>query len=363
MTPHIQLDKSFLYLASLARALGPAQLFPAKYLYPDANLGTLADAPAPIFADLLPLTGGFAFPVVDCEPDPWRFLARLGSDRFYGYPFSHVANPHHDSTLEHVVRGRMLLPDGREVQSRKTQSVIFGTLNPALNAELQLDREAFEDATGLLRGTCTHDGLPFQLPVPMQSKVYALIVTHWVMELDSPGDLGSYTLRTRHAAISGFHYYQRVMPYYAHFMELVNAIIQEPDFAVYPLSNHLTHSWLGGNLQISNQGSESEHRFGASLMRHFYHQQMDWQTGVINLMNHLSFRTGRRTNGLIPKPAHELEKSVGLDGLAFHQMHRMLRFDSHLFPRATQRSSVWPKLHPGWIELDRDVMTESLPRI
>jgi len=28
----------------------------------------------PIFADILPTTGGFAYPCVDCEPDPWRVL-------------------------------------------------------------------------------------------------------------------------------------------------------------------------------------------------------------------------------------------------------------------------------------------------
>jgi hypothetical protein len=76
LTPHIQLEKSFLFLASLAPELCPVQLFPAKYLYPQTKLGELADAPAPLFADILPVTGGFAYPVVDCEPDPWRVLAR-----------------------------------------------------------------------------------------------------------------------------------------------------------------------------------------------------------------------------------------------------------------------------------------------
>src|SRR5208283_966275 len=51
LAPHIQLEKVFLFLGSLARGLGPVQLFPARYLYPDAHLGGLANMPAPIFAD------------------------------------------------------------------------------------------------------------------------------------------------------------------------------------------------------------------------------------------------------------------------------------------------------------------------
>ena len=86
LAPHIQLEKTFLFLGSLARGLGPAQLFPARYLYPDAPLGGLSNMPAPIFADILPTTGGFAYPCVDCEPDPWRVLARFGNgDRYYGW--------------------------------------------------------------------------------------------------------------------------------------------------------------------------------------------------------------------------------------------------------------------------------------
>ena len=36
LAPHIQLEKVFLFLGSLARGLGPVQLFPARYIYPDA---------------------------------------------------------------------------------------------------------------------------------------------------------------------------------------------------------------------------------------------------------------------------------------------------------------------------------------
>lgn len=39
LEPHIKLDKAFCYIAALARAYGPAQLLPASYLYPDAQLG------------------------------------------------------------------------------------------------------------------------------------------------------------------------------------------------------------------------------------------------------------------------------------------------------------------------------------
>jgi hypothetical protein len=39
-----------------------------------------------IFADILPITDGFSYACVDCEPDPWRVLARFGNgDRYYGY--------------------------------------------------------------------------------------------------------------------------------------------------------------------------------------------------------------------------------------------------------------------------------------
>jgi hypothetical protein len=58
LTPHIRLDKAFNYFAALSRWAGPVQLFPANYLYPDAELGPSQRAPASIFAELLPyLTG------------------------------------------------------------------------------------------------------------------------------------------------------------------------------------------------------------------------------------------------------------------------------------------------------------------
>ena len=119
LAPHIQLEKGFLFLGSLARGLCPVQLFPARYIYPDAQLGGLADVPAPIFADLLPLTGGFSYPTVDCEPDPWRVLARFGNgDRFYGYPFRQAKDSVEDFTLQGHENGAMLLPNGQRVTAR-----------------------------------------------------------------------------------------------------------------------------------------------------------------------------------------------------------------------------------------------------
>jgi hypothetical protein len=179
LTPHIQLAKLPLYFSALSRVAAPAQLFPAKYLYPDANLGGFADAPAPIFADLLPCTGGFAFPVEDCGPDPWgRFAYLENSDLYYGYPFSEVKNSDRDFKLKNVESGRMLLPNGRLVTARNSESYVYATLDEQLKTELHLDRSGFEQATCLARGTITHDGLPFQLPVELQPLVYAIILTH-----------------------------------------------------------------------------------------------------------------------------------------------------------------------------------------
>ena len=186
LAPHIQLEKVFLFLGSLARGLGPVQLFPARYLYPDAQLGELADAPAPIFADILPLTGGFAYPTVDCEPDPWRVLARYGNgDRFYGYPFRQATDSVEDFTLQGYENGAMLLPDGQKVTARQSESYVYATLDPKLKGEMMLDRDGFEEATCLLRGAVTHDGLPYQLPVEMQPLVLAVVLTHW--RWTSPG--------------------------------------------------------------------------------------------------------------------------------------------------------------------------------
>jgi len=160
LSPHIQMEKGFLFLGALARGLCPVQLFPANYLYPDANLGSLAKAPAPIFADILPVTGGFAFPVVDCEPDPWRTLAKFGqSDRYYGYPFHEAGNSRKDFSLQGHERGVMLLPNGQRVKARHSETYAYATLDPQLKDELMLDRDSFEETHCLLRGSVTHDGL------------------------------------------------------------------------------------------------------------------------------------------------------------------------------------------------------------
>jgi len=364
LTPHIQLEKTFLFLASLARGLGPVQLFPARYLYPDATLGTLDDSPAPCFADILPVTGGFAYPVVDCEPDPWRVLARFGKhNRYYGYPFTEARDSETDFKITNFEGGAMLLPNGKRVSARYTESRVFATYDRELNKYLLLNRDAFARATGFLRGTVTHDGLPFNLPVELQPLIYAVILTHWRLELDRPGDLTSYSVHTKHAAIRGYNYSQRVQPYYDNFTHLIHDISRDPNFCTYPLSTHLTQSWLGGNLQISNQLSASERDLNPNVMRTYYHQQLCWQMGVVSLMNHVGFRSRRNGAIRVSRTGLEIEKDLDFDGLAFHQMHRLLRFGSHLFPRATRPISPWPDLHPGFSELDRNLLTESLPKI
>jgi hypothetical protein len=172
------------------------------------------------------------------------------------------------------------------------------------------------------------------------------------MTLDKPGDLSSYSIKTQHAAIRGFNYYQRVEPFYTNFMRMIQELSKDPDFKTYPISTHLTDSWLGGNLRVSNQPSPSEKEIGADLMRFYYQQQLDWMAGIMNLWNHVSFRNGKG-----------LERTLSQDGLAFHQMHRMLRFDSHLFQRPLSRVAPWPNLHEGWLELDQTCQANSLPRI
>jgi hypothetical protein len=353
LTPRVQLKKLPLFFSSLSRVAGPAQLFPAKYLYPDANLGEFADAPAPIFADLLPCTGGYAFPVEDCGPDPWARIAYLDQgDRHYGYPFSRMRNSNHDQKLVNVEAGRMLLPNGKLVMARKSESFAYATLDESLKRELQMDRSTFETVTCLARGTITHDGLPFQLPPELQPMVYAVILTHWRMEMDNAGDLNSYVLHTHHAAIRGHNFHQKVEPFYSNFMRLPQAIAKDATFKSYPLASHLNHSWLGGNLCVSDQASPSEHEIGADLLRNFDLQQLDWMAGVVNMWNHTEFRQNSN-----------LEAKLGRDGLLFHQMRRMLRFDSHLFRRPINQPSLWPELHPGWVELDRTRQTSLLPRL
>lgn len=363
-TPHIQLENSFLFLGALARGFGPVQLFPARYLYPDANVRELATAPAPIFADILPATGGFSYPVVDCEPDPWRVLARFGRcDRYYGYPFHAVVDPMKDFILHNHERGVMLLPTACRVTARQSESRVLATLDPDLNQDLLLDLDAFSAKRALLRGTVTHDGLPFNLPIEVQAMILAVVLTHWSMELDHPGELGYYTIATQHAAIRGYNYSQRVEPYYSNFMRLVQDISRDPNFRSYPLSTHLTESWLGGNLQISNQISRSERELGPNVMRAFNHQQFAFQMGVANLANHVAFRSRKVGSTPVSATGAEIEGLFDREALAFHQMHRMLRFDSHLFPRPSLAASHWPSLDPGFLELDRELRTETLPKL
>ena len=353
LTPHIQLQRALWFFSALSRASGPVQLFPAKYLYPDACLGELANVPAPIFADLLPCTGGVGYPAVDCTPDPWGVLTQFDqTDRNYGYPFSHAVDSEKDATLLNLEPGAMLLPNGRRVVARSSESYVYATLDPRLREELMCNRDAFERRRGLARATITHDGLPFQLPVEMQCMVFAVILTQWEMHLGKPGDLEHYSLRTRHAAIRGFNYYQRVEPFYSQFLRMIQELSRNADCKTYPLATHLTHGWLGDNLRVSNRASRPEHEIGGDLMRHYYRQQLDWMAGVFNLWNHVSFRQGR-----------DHENSLSQAGLAFHQMRRMLRVESNYFQRPTERVSPWPDLHPGWTELNQTGQANILPRL
>ena len=302
--------------------------------------------------------------MVDGEPDPWRQLARFGPhSRYVAYPFAQARDAQQDLHLENYEAGAMLLHDGRRVCARHSVTRALATLDPRLNRLMVLDRESFAEATGLLRGTVTHDGLPFLLPVEMQPLVQAVILTHWQMELDRPGDLSSYCVRTRHAAIGGFHFYQRVEPFHGQFMRLIHELARDPHFCTYPLATHLTDSWLGGNLCLSNQRSRSELEFDPALMRAYYHQQLDWQMGVLNLMQYTSFRTRAEGGRRVARSGAEMERDLDLAGLALHQMERLLRFDSHLFARPTRTVSRWPQLHPGFTELDQQLSTVSLPRL
>ena len=211
LTPHIKLDRVFRYFGALSRFAGPAQLFPASYLYPDAKLQGMEKVPAAMFADILPNLGS-SFPLMDETPNPWNILVRLnGPDCYYGYPFSRVSNPVEDTTVSKVITGSMTLPNGKLVQARNSESFRYATLDAKLKDALKLERYGFHDAYCLDRGVITHDGLPFILPTEMQTSVFAVILTSWELEMDKPGDLTSYTLKTQHSAIRGYNFYQKTM--------------------------------------------------------------------------------------------------------------------------------------------------------
>jgi hypothetical protein len=197
----------------------------------------------------------------------------------------------------------------------------------------------------------------------MQTHVHAIIFGSWRMELDGAGDLTSYSLRTQHAAIRGYNFYQRQEPYYGSFMRLVDEVTHQPDFCLYPLSSHLTDSWLGGNLCLADQQTPSERWLSPHLMRCLYRQQLDWQTGVVNLMNHMSFRTELTRGKRVSLNGHEIESQLGTEGLAFHQLQNLLRFDSHLLSRPTRPASPWPDYHQGWLQMDQQGCDVTLPRL
>jgi hypothetical protein len=129
------------------------------------------------------------------------------------------------------------------------------------------------------------------------------------------------------------------------------------------MATHLTDSWLGGNVRLANRQTKSELDFGPQFMRSLYRQQLDWQMGVTNLMNHLSFRTSSNGYGLRSLSGREIERRLNPEGLVFHQMQRNLRFDSHLFDRPTKKASLWPDHHPDWQQMDRHRCSVTLPKL
>jgi hypothetical protein len=350
LTPHIKLDRVFRYFGALSRMAGPVQLLPAGYLYPDARIQGIERVPAAMFADVLPNLGS-SFPLMDESTNPWDVVVRLhGPDCYYGYPFSRVSNPVEDITVANAIMGSMALPNGQPVKARSSESCCYATLDPKLKDALKMDRDAFHAAYCLDRGVITHDGLPFMLPAEMQTAVFAVIMTAWELEMDKPGDLTSYTLRTQHSAIRGYNYYQKIEPYYSNFLRLTNELAKDPTFETYPLANHLTHSWLGGNLLLSNQRSEAEEVQGINFLRNYNLQQLDWCMGVYNLWNTVEFR---RSN--------DLESQLDHAGVAFHQMRPQLRHDVHLFQRPSRRASFWPDFNAKWLEFDQTYVAEGLP--
>jgi hypothetical protein len=351
LAPHIDLRQTFMVFAALARASGPAQLFPACYLYPDARLSGLERMPAAIFADILPNLGS-SIPLMEEETNYWGTLVRLDvPDCHYGFPFRRADSSFEDMHFTDAIRGSMTLPDGTAARARHSESYVHATHDPKLRAALKMSRDAFAYAYCLDRGVITHDGLPFLLPVEMQTAVFAVLLTGWELEMDRPGDLTSYTLRTRHAALRGHNLYQRQEPYYSGFMRLVEDIAKEPSFEAYPLASYQTYPWLGGNLRLVNQRSEAEEVLGPDFMRSYYLQQLDWAMGVFNLCNTIEFRRDG-----------DIEGQLMGDGLAMHQMKPQWRQDVHLFHRPSKRASFWPNIHSDWTEFDQHGRAGDLAR-
>ena len=169
----------------------------------------------------------------------------------------------------------------------------------------------------------------------LQPLVLAVVLTHWRMELDKPGDLSPTRCLRSTPPSAASTTSSASNPTTPTSCGSSRSCPRTRTFKTYPLCTHLTNSWLGGNLRLANQLSQSERELGPETRcASYYHQQLDWQAGVVNLMNHVSFRTKSDRAGLVSLTGREIEKLLGLDGVAIHQMHRLLRFDSHLFPSA-----------------------------
>lgn len=357
LAPHIQIEPVFNVFAALSRAGGPCQMMPASYLYPDAQIQGMESTPATMFADILPHVGGDAFPVMECTPNPWGEIARYDiRNYYYGYPFAALNNSSEDVTLNNFIRGGTILPNGKSVMASSSKSYLYATLDDQLRHDLMLSRNDFMRKHGLVRGTVTHDGLPFQIPPEMQANVFAVCLTSWELEMKHPGDLTSYILKTQHAAIRSYHFYQQMEPFYGNFMRLLHELEKQSTFKTYLLSNHLTNYWLGENLRIPNQLTWLEQKHGARFIRNIYRQQLDWMMGVVNSWNQVSFR-----NQPAFRNQSNLEGALPFDGVVFHQMRKFFTGASFLFNRPIKNASPWPGMSPLWTQYDKDLEAGNLP--
>jgi len=161
---HIQLEKVFLFLGSLPGP-GPAQLFPARYLYPDAHW-RLANLRPPSSRTSCP-PRRVAYPAWTANPTPGACWPASATGSLLRIPFRAAGDSMQDFTLHDQENRAMLLPSGRRSSPVTARLALTPPwTRPATG--VGLDRDGFEDATCLLRGAVTHDGLPFQLPVAMQ---------------------------------------------------------------------------------------------------------------------------------------------------------------------------------------------------
>ena len=291
--------------------------------------------------------------MIDCTPDPWGVITQFDmTDQLWVsvLPKQRTRSTTSRSLTSNRGDASAQRPTGpgQEVGS----PTCYATLDAKLREELMCNRDFFEQIRCLARGTITHDGLPFQLPVEIQSMVYAVILAPLG---DEPGQAGRLEPATRSRpapAIRGFNYCQRVEPYfYGDFMRMIQELSKNPDFKTYPLSTHLTNGWLGWQ----PRGYPINHR---PLRRRSAPTSCATTTS-----NERSCRMGRSfsTSGTRLFSRQGQPGSAGSDGLRLHQMHRMLPLtllSTAVKARVAVAQSAW-----RWIELDRTCQANSLPRI